>query len=378
MDRYSFLVTAMSISEAKSVMGFGVSSTPSAGDLSTRLRELRIKYHPDKHPEDPAKYTEMFQEVEAAYAVLTGKQRPSYDRRDPTPSPRNNPQPEYKPPPEVIVTFQEAKSKVSIPSGVEWKFVTTTQRGKGWSGGESSLFDYYYVAYGRNDKYHVFLGMNHYERADYYVGGSGREDRWTFQVFESAIKKDEGTQPAWLYRNVATSLKRLGFEGKFNAKVMDAKGWNLSERMPTGGKMSIKHWLVNSGEVAGDDASVSSRKQVIEARVDMKSKAAPGYYLVGKGPLQDHIKMTLVINGMAYDVPERGVQQFWRMRVRGKGLKDVLWDHNYWNNKKNITRLRDKRVAFLILDWMSKNFHLPDAAMKSLEAAAAQMNPEKK
>jgi len=342
MDRYAFLLTAMSMAEAKEVLGFPPDSTPSDRDIKEAYRELALKLHPDR-PGGDAKEME---NLNVAKDILEGKARPSYDRRAPS-------RPKYEPPEKKEVTFDEAKSKAGIPSGVDWLFVTPTQRGTSWSSDESSQSNRTFVAYGRTDRQHVFVAAHNYYRQDFYIGGTFNEDIWTVKSIEFPIKKDEGTQPRWLYGNVVKALKAVGFKGRFNSKVIDAKDWRLDDRLPTGSETSIKHWLVNSGQVSGTDPSVAGRKQVVELEI---------------GGSYREEKLILKINGKPFELSDRDQELAKKKRLPNA----VFGTYYYGGSKKNLTRMRAKGKK--LLGWLVENMRdLPDNAMEALRAAEAQM-----
>lgn len=371
----------MSLEEAKSVLGFPPTSTPSPGDIKSAYRAKALQMHPDRGGKE-----EDFKAVGLAYDILTGKARPTYDRRPsgPSTSPSTTTKDpgyttQWTPPPKKEVTFEQAEAKAGIPGGVEWKFVTPYQRGKGWMGDESSLSDRYFVAYGRTERQHVFVAAHHHQRHDHFIGGSYNEDVWTLRSVEHTISKDEGTNPSWLYRNVIKALKEMKFPGRFNSKVLDAKGWRLGTRLPTGAPTSIKHWLVNSGEVTGDSPAVAGRKQVVEINQERTFNEKPGYYPEPKARHNfwdgayhgDYYKVALILNGRQYYLSERDTQKYLGARLGGKVLPRAIFGDYSYGAKKNLTRLRRGKV---ILTWMTEKFEdLPKDAVAVLEAAAAQM-----
>jgi hypothetical protein len=320
-------------------------------------------------------------EINVAKEILEGKSRPTYDRSPQSEAdvPVNGPR--WTPPAPVLVTFEEAKAKAGLPSGVTWLFVTERQRHKGWSSNESSNSDNAAVAYGRTDSQHVFLGMRHQSRRDYYVGGGQNEDIWTLKSLELPIKGDEGKNPAWVYGNVVKAFQAVDFEGRFNSKVLDAQGWKLDEKLPTGSSTSIKHWLVGSGSVAGDDPSVAGRKQVVELVHDSAYDQKPGFHpeaptrwntTDGRYSGQYH-RIGLILNGKQVTLSATDFAKFSKAKLGGKSLLNALYgDYAYGDGrKKNLTRLAKGKI---LLKWMAENLtDLPGDAREVLFAASQQM-----
>lgn len=287
--RYRLLLS-MSLADAKVTLGFPPDSNPSSSEIQRAWREMAFKNHPDRGG-DPDKMVE----INVAKDVLEGKQRPSRGESPSDPWAGSGGRPEPRPrQKDEEVSFEEAKSKAGIPGGVTWQFVSDEIR-SGYSSDEMERRAYGWVAYGITDSKHVFVAAEHLHKADYYIGGGPSLDLWSIRSFEYPRKEGEKLAPAWLYGNVVKAVK--GFKwvvGKFNSKVVPADGWHFGERLPKGRATTIKHWLVNSGLVAGDDPSVAGRKNVVE--IQYKSR--------GFG--QDKQEgIELAINGRAYPLSER-------------------------------------------------------------------------
>lgn len=366
MNRYAFLRLAMTLDEAKALLGFSPSDNPSESEVTKAYRAKAFDAHPDRggNPDDMV-------QINVARDVLTGKQRPSYDRGPSRPQPS---QPSsgggsgYAQPKNVEVSFNDAKGKAGIPAGVEWQFVTDAQRGDNYSSDESSRSEVTRVAYGRTATKHVFVGMRHFVHERYYIGGGANQDVWTIRTVELPIKDDEGTQPAWLYGNVVKAMRLVECGAKFNSKVVNAQGWVLDDdKLPRGTAMSIKHWLVESGQVAGDAASVAGRKNVVEILYGRSSRPQPNHYQVDKGGYAgDYESVAISCNGNVEYLDERDLTKF----VKARLVRTVFGDYTYGGEKKSLTRMRDgKRLMQTFLD----NFTLSGKTKEVLEATIAQM-----
>jgi hypothetical protein len=364
MDHYAFLLLSMSLQDAKAILGFPPEENPSPSEVMKAWREKAFENHPDRGG-DPKKMVE----INVAKDILEGKQRPTYDRSGPgsEASPGGYGRPgggvRWTPPPPEVVTFEEAKSRAGIPSGVEWQFVTGTQRGTSYSSDEFSRSDNYWVAYGKTGSKHVFVGMRYYTHQDLFVGGRADEDKWTMASLEIPIKGDEGTEPAWLYGGVVKALKMVDFKGKFNSKVVDARGWKFDDKRPTGSEISIKHWLAESGLVSGDDPRVQSRKHVIELHYRKSYNEAPDHYKIQ----YDYEGFDVNVNGKPYPLNERDVKLLVTKRITAM----VFGTYYYGGETKNLTRSKNGKK---LLEWMAKNLtSLPTTAVETLLAASAQM-----
>ncbi len=368
MDRYSFLRIAMTLDEAKSLLGFSPSDNPSEAEITKAYRAKAFEAHPDRGGSE-----DQMVQVNVARDVLTGRQRPTYDRSSPSTGPSSPPPPSggqvrYDKPRAKEVSFNDAKGKAGIPAGVGWLFVTDLQRGTGYSSDEYSRSDTCRVAYGRTDAKHVFVAMRHFVYEQMFIGAGADQDIWTIRSFEFPIKADEGSQPAWLYGNVVKAMKLVDFDGKFNSKVVDAQGWKLDDdKMPRGTGISIKHWLVESGQVAGDAASVAGRKNVVEITYGKSYDAKPDHYKVDRGGYSgDYEAVAIVCNGKPEYLNERDLTKF----VKAGLVRRVFGDYTYGGEKKSLTRMKEgKQLIQTILN----NFSLSGATRAILEATLAQM-----
>ncbi len=379
MDHYAFLLFAMSMEDARALLGFPPGSHPSDDEVRKAQRRVSLSNHPDRGG-DPAKMVE----INAAADLLLGKQPPTYDRRPGAPDdtagpgygagvPHGYKRDERKP---VEVTFQDAATDAHVPSDVEWVFITDTQRGTSYSSDEFQRSDYALVAYGRTSSKHVFVGMHYAGYQENYIGGAPPSSVWNMKVVGYPIQGDEGNQPAWLYGNVVKTLRACGSEAKFNSKVIDATGWAFGEKFPRGSSMSIKHLLVSIGAVADDDPRVQNRKHVIEIeyrRPYGDSKNEPGIYEIEHGSgsysFKEHEGVNIVINTKKFQLDEADITKLVKTRLGGKRLLDAIFGERYYDgSKKNVSRMRDGKK---LLAWMAENLtSLPQAARDVLGKAA--------
>jgi len=81
-DWYSAFRERMGLDEAESILGnddprqiLGLSSSFTSAELKSAWRKYAFKWHPDRHPKDPASQTHaesMFKKGQAAYVKLGG------------------------------------------------------------------------------------------------------------------------------------------------------------------------------------------------------------------------------------------------------------------------------------------------------------------
>lgn len=368
----------------------GATGSESPEELKRLYRVKSIEVHPDRNP--GVDTTQDQRDLNAAYDILRGVAKPAaYDYRSPQVhdpgegSGIHRTGPQWTAPEPVVITFTQAVTHAGIPGGVDWQFVTERQRDKsGWSSDESTLSVSAFVAYGRTSSVHVFVVAVHHIREDYFVGGTNDKDMWFVKSFESPIKGDEQMQAQWLYRKVVEAFDfpkgEFVFGGRFNSKVLDARDWKFGEKLPTGREMSIKQWLVNSGQVAEDAAAVAGRKHVVELEVSIATfEPKPGHYPAPKSRSNfwdgkyhgDYYQFTLVTNAKNHVLSEADTTKILGTRLGGKSLLTAIFgEYIYSKATKTITRLQKGKM---MLEWMADNLtDLPDDARLVLSAAAAQ------
>lgn len=382
MDVHSFLLLAMSTEEARLLLG--VPRGASDDEIRHAQRLLVVKHHPDRGGD-----LDTIKRINHAADILMGKSRPDYDRREPsTPGDSDSgtgygpPRQPYKPPPDTVVTFDEAAAKAGVPSNVEWVFITGAQRGVSYSSDEFHRSDVSRVAYGRLPDAYVFVAMRHYVKEEYFIGGAGKQDLWEMKTIKTPRSGDAGKEPAWLASMVSRALRLVSDKAHFNSKVQDAKGWTFGQKLPTSPEISIKHLLVETGEVSGDDPRVKGRKHVIELKylesmMGDKDSPPPGMYVVEHGSASyKYTKIEgiqIIVNGKPYDLDQGDTQKVAGGRVRfgGKELLNAIFGTYYYaGSSKNLTRMKEGKK---IIDWMADNLQsIPENARTTMKAAVAQ------
>ena len=158
-DHYARLIQAMTFDQAKSILGFPPSSSPSPEEIKKVYLRMVRENHPDRGGS-----TEKMREINVAKDVLDGKQRPegfapawrpqaAPPRDDPPPRPRWEP-------PKVVKTINGTSFASAVSgavTGVEWKFISKPVY-PGDAGGSQV-----WVAVGITAAYYVVIGVKHRE-----------------------------------------------------------------------------------------------------------------------------------------------------------------------------------------------------------------------
>jgi len=381
----------MSWSQALETLGFSEGSLPTDDEVrhAQRKRLVEIGYKGLGGDKDPKEATEVNVAADILLKRRDADRSTIKDPEEPTWNPTySRPEPQKK----KEVTFEEAKAKASVPSGVEWLFVTSVQKGEGsYSGDESSQRKDGWVAVGKTDQKFVFVGVEHSAYSAYYIGGGPEHDIYKIRTYEYA--KPNNLSPSWLVGNIVKALHDMDINVHFNHKVCDARGREFSQKMPaTGGaELSTKHMMVELGMVDEDDPSVANRKHVVEMKVELDHRfggdtAKPGFFpapapsnMYWDGAYHgDYYKITLILNGKDYDLSESDWNTFYRLKIGGKRLLDAIFgDRVYGGSKKNITRMPKAKSTVILGGLVERLKDLPPAAMAVLAKAAEQVKGDK-
>lgn len=368
--RYARIVRAMSMEEAKKVLGFPPDASPSTTEVTRAWRAKAFENHPDRGG-DASKMVE----INVAKDILEGKTRPSggggMSYEEPSTEPVRT---RWEPPPdEKVVSFSEAESKGGIPGGVKWLFVTDPH-GSGYSSDEFENRASGWVAVGQTDKAWVFTTVEHYRREDYFVGTRrGKTDAWTIST--SILPKSGPPTAQLLYGGVMKAWKRFEkLEKRFNSKVTPAEGWTFGEKLPSGRSLSIKNFLANTGMVS-EEAGAAPRKYVIQVQYvglnydDSRDNPPPDFV---KQKYGDPFKLVLIINGKEYTMPGPATEKLSRLRVKGKLFVDWMFgDYHYGGTVKVLTLKREGKE---VMGWMAENLdgRMSPWVIDALRAASTQ------
>lgn len=341
-SRFLYLRLAMSLEEAKQVLGFPPSANPSESEISKAYKQKALEHHPDRGG-DLSKMVE----VNKAKDLLTGKDKPSFsDDWDRSDGPSYRPEPRPRPDP-VRVSFEDAKSKAGVPTGVEWKFRTTT----GYSGHGDHSVSASVVVGALGDKW-VFVAMEHFTRANAFTGED--EDVWwmSTQVRSGALRDVAPKVIRDLWDTFPNTTKG------YNAKVeLLAEGTPLSSKLllSQGRAMAFKDALDILGAISDDDPWKGRKLQITMV-------------LNSKGLEDSGKSIDVIVNGREFKLRPESVEF---LDKKSKFLRVVFGTYYYWmGDKKVLTKVKDAKK---VLEYLAEKLTAePQALRDALMAAAAQ------
>lgn len=295
-DRYAKRLMAMSLAEAKEILGFPPSAAPSPDEISKAYKRKAIENHPDRGG-DPKKMVD----INVAKDILDGKQRPTgpskpsggagdwvreWYRNSPggtgggyTP-PKEKPKPRE---PDVTIegqSFADAMSSSGIPANVEWKFVSIPE----WYWETTSHPGHrVWTLYGQTDQKHVFLALK--ERGEsaggIYIDGKLTKIMQDWQSSEVDVPISQNiakiapkylkmTGTAWTDAKPKAPRKFIAWPG---GKPTEA----ILHKLPRSGGAALKDILTGTGLLSDEDPSVAGRKSVVEVFTKMNRERLAKY-----------------------------------------------------------------------------------------------------
>lgn len=316
---YARLFKAMSLEQAKRVLGLPLGAMPSEADVQKAFRQKAFENHPDRGGDH-----QKMVEINVAKDLLTPKKGPAA-RPIGTPPP---PKPEPK-----GQKFSEAKA--GIPQGIEWKFCSDWA----WSLSPDPRFESNTnrtaaVFYGQTDTQHIFVGVQ-------LVASYTIED-WAMTVTKYPIATDiQKLAPRALksmfsdfdkVRSVKPPTKYYVFEGPFNEATV------TRTRSVSRGGVSLKAVLIGSGATPASEvdqkytlelSAESNRERGNEWRRQNPNKPLYTSNLV----LWD---FTLYVNGKGYVLTEATKNNL------GENFFFGVYGNWDFRGRKNLTKLRGK------------------------------------
>lgn len=375
-ERYARMFYAMSIAEAKEVLGFPSYYNPTPQEVTKAWRELAFKNHPDRGG-DPKKMVE----INVAKDLLEGKSRPSYTS-NPWPSqPRQKPRPSgrvwtkfdsnYDKHVPSQYPFASAASK--IPTNIDLKIISSEgfgRAGKEWS---SPIFNVYFL-YGQTNTHHVFAGIfvqNERRKAvdvDEYINevdeGKGERglqpgDKVVVRAYETYGREYHAnvlTAPLSvnLGKNITKYFKAVCQPSmpdwelrKFPRKFHLWPGGRLTEQtfkqaIRLKGGMALKDALLGAGLVGDSDPTVKGRKSVVEMIAYRNEKKWPrGTTLYTFEMIQKGCDVEVRVNGKSVMLAQATLDKLGKKGFfNGIGMADQKYQ---WGQVINLTRLRGSR-----------------------------------
>lgn len=337
---YHRLLLAMSLDQAKRVLGFPPQVQPTPEEVQKAWRQLAFQHHPDRGG-DPDKMVE----INVAKDVLEGKGRATWT---PMPRPqRERPKPPPPPEPDVVLegqSFQEAWAQNMPPATTEWKFVSAPEF---WNEGYSDPGHRIWTLYGTTDSKHVFCAVKERgESAGVYRDKDGRLvkslERWDVSWIDAPIKQDISKVAAKNLKSVGTAwddgAKPKG-PRKFFLWTADKPTEEVIKKIRWSGGIALKDILVGIG--ASEEGA--GRKTVVEMFFETNKEKVTKLRQEGKKVYQgDGVDVFLRINGKDAKLEDETIEN-----LKKKVFWAIGWDKIVPGNRPiNLTRMRGGRFKY--------------------------------
>ena len=258
--RYARLLLAMSLDQAKSILGFPPNSAPSPLEITKAYRSLAFENHPDRGGN-----SEKMVEINVAKDVLEGKGR----TWTPEPAPKYRREPPPKQEPDAVLegqSFEQAWADNPPPADTEWKFVSTPE----WYF-EKSYYPGHRVwtLYGRTDSKHIFCAIKERGESNGTIptdkGQTKILEDWQVSFMTAPIEQD-------LLKIAPKYLKSVSTGWADDVKPKAAKKFvvwpggrptdEILKKIPRSGGAALKDILIGTG--LGDESLAAKRKSVVE------------------------------------------------------------------------------------------------------------------
>jgi len=321
-DLYARLFEAMSLQDAKRVLGFPPNASPSPEEISKAYKHKAIENHPDRGGDH-----EKMVEVNVAKDILDGKQRPDGARGRPS-APSGPPRKTYE---DYVREKQEAdakkvrtgdsfaEAKTKAPHGVTWKFRSSLTLGKESAFTKEQGLNSYvpcWVCYGQSASQHVFMLVEHAVPNQY---TNVLFDSWSMSTVETYPL----SQP--IEKLAPKAIKAIVNNGKLTNGVMKLPTKFMSFEAITepafgltAGGVALKDILIGLGFASG---AASDRKVVVEMvgkqnEAKVKASRAKGERMTTLDAWQWY-DFTLFVNGKSYPLSEATVANLAKQGAHG-------------------------------------------------------------
>ncbi len=390
-DRYAKRLMAMSLAEAKAILGFPPSTTPSADEINKAYKRKALENHPDRGG-DPKKMVD----INVAKDVLDGKQRP-------TGSPASRPsgwRDEDRASKKTVRRgrdFDNARSHASLPK-VEWKFRSAsimgsatdfaTDQSKAQEGEVGTGLNAYvigWVCYGQTASQHVFLLVEHAVPNNF---GEVQWDEWCMEAVETYPLTQDISKLAPKAIKALLGKGKLLTSSRAPTKFTSMAKLTEAEIQRREGGVNLKDILIGTGLVSGGSSESMARKTVIELSgkinptKDRENRTKPvGQKVVFNADVWKLCDFTLYVNGKAYPLSDQTVENLNRIGSTPRG--GLFWLAVYANVEYDYTR---KRVLTKIpgygaqlIEWVEEALHNePPELTVSLLKAIEELEPQAK
>ncbi len=340
---YAKLFLAMSLQEAKTILGFPPQSSPTADEITKAYRRKAIENHPDRGGSH-----EKMVEVNVAKDILDGKSRATFRPEPPPPRPKPPPP---KEPDEVLAgqSFEDAMGNSGVPAGVEWKFISIPE----WYW-EKSFYPSHriWVLYGQTDEKHVFLALK--QRGE--SSGTVPTDKGNTKIMKDWQSSEIDVPISQNIAKIAAKYIKLLADGWTDVPKMPTPkkyiAWSggkptevLVEKTPRSGGAALKDILAGTGLLNDDDPTITGRKSVVEVFTKYSSERyARSKKLKAEGKIS-HLNNAhqydffVRVNGKTEQLEDETIEKMVRVF-----LPFVLsWEISE-GAPKNLTRMRGGRL----------------------------------
>mgnify|MGYP000096829110 FL=1 len=358
----SLLRKAMSVEQAKQILGFDPGHTPTHEEVAKAYKNLAFKNHPDRGG-DPKKMVE----INVAKDILEGKR---VDRDLPGPGPSYTTTTTYKRTEikDDVITFEEAMAKAGVPhSGVEWKFVTKSGSSKTHNPSTSG-----FVVYGKSDTAHIFVAVSHY---NYYPNELGdrmvREDFFHMNVQHFPLSQPLVTLAPKVIRQMYANFEygAYAYSAKvallpagitFTRKLYSTMSWRW---------VQFKDAMGIMGEISNEHPWVKGRKVTCECMIT--GEIAGEQYMSSDGEMRSfHTPVVaLIFNGREFQLKPESVKAM--QEYRPGIMNKIFGQYQDRGAKKSLSRKSDGKQ---IMQWMVDNFKTePPEVIDLLKAAIGSL-----
>lgn len=336
---YILLKLAMSLQDAQMILGVSPSATNE--EIQKAWKQKVFQLHPDRGGSE-----EEVKKINVARDILMGRQKEYMPRpeREYRPPERAKPEPQH-------ITFEEAKEKVNIPEGVEWKFVTDTSYSPYLGDLKTAVFVAYGVrsegknAYGQEVMEHIFVGVCHYKEMNHYTG----TDIDTYKMYVETHASPYGM--------------RLVIGDLFKKCPKIEKGFSGKVVILPEGTPFDKH----IGHTRGRSVSLKNALEILSGKpVSTKGKVDIVLELKRGESFSDYI-LVFVVNGRPYELSQELSDE---LAKKSGLLRAVFGTYYYTDSKKNLTRMKknkEKVLNYLIKKLGGKG---PEDLVEALKRAA--------
>jgi hypothetical protein len=333
-------IAAMSMQEAKEILGISADSSPSPEEINQIYRELAKKLHPDVGgSHDDMVALNAAKEVLIQGESIPAPSRPSTERQT-----------------RVIQTsLEEALANANVPSGVKWIFASNT----GYGDASMGAFSFHgTVFYGKTDAEHVFLGIEHESGQNPFE--MIEKDIWTCFVSTAPVSNGLSDVAPREIRNMFDRF--YGLRKGYNAKVtVLPEDFEITERnavFPKGKEMSFKDAMVNLGLVGGEHRWSANQKLKVTMIYNEKygeGKAVPS--------------IIIDINGREFKLNEVNTEIM--TKNYNRVLDAIMGKSIYDGSKKELTRAKDgKKILAMLANKLTGE---PEELIELLTKASEQM-----